>query len=63
VWISSAIRPRLYALACGLGQAKNCDDDVSVWHPAWMHDLGVFVGIGQGRTRRSSQAWITFNIP
>lgn len=36
-------QPRLYALACRIGQAMKFDDDV-VFAAAWMHDLGVFLG-------------------
>jgi uncharacterized protein len=36
-------QPRLYALACRLGQGIEFDDDV-VFAAAWMHDLGVFLG-------------------
>lgn len=36
-------QPRLYALACRLGQEMIYDDDV-LFAAAWMHDLGVFVG-------------------
>ncbi len=36
-------QPRLYALACRLGQEMNYDDDI-LFAAAWMHDLGVFVG-------------------
>jgi uncharacterized protein len=35
--------PRLYALACGVGEGLAFDDDV-VFAAAWMHDLGVFLG-------------------
>ena len=36
-------QPRLYALACRLGEGMEFDDDV-VFAAAWMHDLGVFIG-------------------
>jgi uncharacterized protein len=36
-------QPRLYALACRLGQGLDYDDDI-VFAAAWMHDLGVFLG-------------------
>jgi uncharacterized protein len=36
-------QPRLYALACRLGQGLNYDDDI-LFAAAWMHDLGVFLG-------------------
>jgi uncharacterized protein len=36
-------QPRLYALACQLGQGIEYDDDV-LFAAAWMHDLGVFLG-------------------
>jgi len=38
-------QPRLYALACEIGQAEGLayDDDI-VFAAAWMHDLGVFLG-------------------
>jgi uncharacterized protein len=36
-------QPRLYALACQVGEDMTCDDDV-VFAAAWMHDLGVFTG-------------------
>jgi uncharacterized protein len=36
-------QPRLYALACQLGQGMEYDDDI-VFAAAWMHDLGVFLG-------------------
>jgi uncharacterized protein len=36
-------QPRLYALACRVGQGHQYDDDV-VYAAAWLHDLGVFVG-------------------
>jgi uncharacterized protein len=36
-------QPRLYALACQIGQGLSCDDDI-LFASAWMHDLGVFVG-------------------
>ncbi len=36
-------QPRLYQLACQLGQNESFDDDV-LYAAAWMHDLGVFVG-------------------
>ena len=34
-------QPRLYALACELGQGLTCDDDI-LFAAAWLHDLGVF---------------------
>jgi uncharacterized protein len=36
-------QPRLYALACRIGQGMEYDDDI-VFASAWMHDLGVFLG-------------------
>lgn len=36
-------QPRLYALACRLGEDTDYDDEV-VFAAAWMHDLGVFLG-------------------
>ena len=36
-------QPRLYALACKIGQGVEFDDDI-VFAAAWMHDLGVFLG-------------------
>ena len=36
-------QPRLYALACRIGEGLGYDDDV-VFAAAWMHDLGVFLG-------------------
>lgn len=36
-------QPRLYALACRVGEGAAFDDDV-VFAAAWMHDLGVFTG-------------------
>jgi uncharacterized protein len=36
-------QPRLYALACRIGQGMEFDDDI-VFAAAWMHDLGVFLG-------------------
>ncbi len=36
-------QPRLYALACRLGEGMEFDDDV-LFASAWMHDLGVFQG-------------------
>lgn len=36
-------QPRLYALACRVGEGAEYDDDV-VFAAAWMHDLGVFTG-------------------
>jgi uncharacterized protein len=36
-------QPRLYALACRIGQGTVFDDDI-VFAAAWMHDLGVFIG-------------------
>jgi uncharacterized protein len=36
-------QPRLYALACRVGENLDFDDDV-VFAAAWMHDLGVFLG-------------------
>jgi uncharacterized protein len=36
-------QPRLYALACRLGEGMAFDDDV-LFAAAWMHDLGVFLG-------------------
>ena len=38
-----AHQPRLYALACRIGEGMEYDDDV-VFASAWMHDLGVFLG-------------------
>ncbi|HEX8712572.1 MAG TPA: HD domain-containing protein [Terracidiphilus sp.] len=36
-------QPRLYALACRIGEGMHYDDDV-LFASAWMHDLGVFLG-------------------
>jgi uncharacterized protein len=36
-------QPRLYALACRIGQGLAFDDDI-LFAAAWMHDLGVFLG-------------------
>jgi uncharacterized protein len=36
-------QPRLYALACRLGEGTDFDDDI-LFAAAWMHDLGVFLG-------------------
>ena len=36
-------QPRLYALACRIGEGMTFDDDV-LFAAAWMHDLGVFIG-------------------
>jgi uncharacterized protein len=36
-------QPRLYALACRIGQGLTFDDDI-LFAAAWMHDLGVFIG-------------------
>lgn len=36
-------QPRLYALACRIGEEMIYDDDV-LFAAAWMHDLGVFLG-------------------
>jgi uncharacterized protein len=36
-------QPRLYALACRVGQGMEYDDDI-LFAAAWMHDLGVFLG-------------------
>lgn len=36
-------QPRLYCLACRIGQGIRYDDDV-LFAAAWMHDLGVFLG-------------------
>ena len=36
-------QPRLYALACRLGEGLVYDDDI-LFAAAWMHDLGVFLG-------------------
>jgi uncharacterized protein len=36
-------QPRLYALACRVGEGMAFDDDV-LFAAAWMHDLGVFLG-------------------
>ena len=36
-------QPRLYALACQLGQGLAFDDDI-LFAAAWMHDQGVFLG-------------------
>jgi uncharacterized protein len=38
-----AHQPRLYALACRIGERVKFDDDI-VFAAAWMHDLGVFLG-------------------
>ena len=36
-------QPRLYALAVGIGEEMEYDDDI-LFAAAWMHDLGVFLG-------------------
>jgi uncharacterized protein len=36
-------QPRLYALACRVGDGLEFDDDI-LFAAAWMHDLGVFLG-------------------
>jgi uncharacterized protein len=36
-------QPRLYALACQIGQGTSFDDDI-LFAAAWMHDIGVFTG-------------------
>jgi len=36
-------QPRLYALACQIGEGQPFDDDV-LFAAAWLHDLGVFIG-------------------
>jgi len=36
-------QPRLYALACRVGEGTVFDDDI-LFAAAWMHDLGVFLG-------------------
>jgi uncharacterized protein len=36
-------QPRLYALACLVGEGRQYDDDV-IYAAAWLHDLGVFIG-------------------
>ncbi|MGA7242884.1 MAG: phosphohydrolase [Terracidiphilus sp.] len=36
-------QPRLYALACTIGEDMDYDDDV-LFAGSWMHDLGVFMG-------------------
>lgn len=36
-------QPRLYALACRVGEGIAFDDDL-LFAAAWMHDLGVFLG-------------------
>jgi uncharacterized protein len=36
-------QPRLYALACRVGEGLVFDDDI-LFAAAWMHDLGVFLG-------------------
>jgi uncharacterized protein len=36
-------QPRLYALACRVGEGMAIDDDI-LFAAAWMHDLGVFLG-------------------
>lgn len=36
-------QPRLYALACRVGEGMTYDDDI-LFAVAWMHDLGVFLG-------------------
>ena len=36
-------QPRLYALACRIGEGLQYDDDV-LYAAAWLHDLGVFIG-------------------
>lgn len=36
-------QPRLYRLACRVGQGTDYDDDV-LFAAAWLHDIGVFIG-------------------
>jgi uncharacterized protein len=36
-------QPRLYALACRIGQGAEYDDEI-VFAATWIHDLGVFTG-------------------
>lgn len=36
-------QPRVYALACRVGEGMEYDDDI-LFAAAWMHDLGVFLG-------------------
>jgi uncharacterized protein len=38
-----AHQPRLYELACRIGEGLEYDDDI-LFAAAWMHDLGVFAG-------------------
>lgn len=38
-----AHQPRVYALACSIGDGMQYDDEV-LFAAAWMHDLGVFLG-------------------
>ena len=52
-------QPRLYALACRIGQGMEYDDDI-LFAAAWMHDLGeCFWDIVQKEPRRSWRAGIT----
>lgn len=36
-------QPRLYQLACRIGEGETYDDDI-LYAAAWLHDLGVFLG-------------------
>jgi uncharacterized protein len=36
-------QPRLYAVACRIGEGMDYDDDI-LFAAAWMHDIGVFMG-------------------
>jgi uncharacterized protein len=36
-------QPRLYKLACMIGEGLTYDDDI-VYAAAWLHDIGVFIG-------------------
>lgn len=42
-WDKYGHMPRLYALACRLGEGTEYDDDV-LYAAVWLHDLGVFLG-------------------
>jgi uncharacterized protein len=55
-------QPRLYALACRLGQGIEFDDDI-LFAAAWMHDLGVFLG-HRPQDPRELERWnhVTYTI-
>lgn len=42
-WDKFGHMPRLYALACRLGEGMEYDDDI-LFAAVWLHDLGVFLG-------------------